>query len=182
MLNSFQSRKHTAEPTSPFRIARTSINRGEKGMKKLEFCCGGCEETKSRAEAEETLVVRASGSVHQARSRSLLSAGPRSLPKKQRAPAQKGDASVPRSGIQTRPRTGTNPAGEPGRAAAGSGRGEAKGKEGVVLASGGGFLRPGARNRWKGSGRRAPLACPPASLFDSRAQNKADPAWNWATR
>jgi len=38
-------------------------------MEKLEFCCGGSEETKSRPEAEETLVVRASGSVHQARSR-----------------------------------------------------------------------------------------------------------------
>ena len=44
-------------------------------------------------------------------------------------------------------------------------RGEEKGKAGVVLASGGGFLRPGARNRWKGSGRRAPLASLPARLF-----------------
>lgn len=118
-------------------------------MEKLEFCCGGSEEAKSRPHAEETLVVRASGSVHQARSRPLLSAGPRSHPKKQRRPG----------------RERIRPDNLGALLVVAAWRGEEKGKAGVVLASGGGFLRPGARNRWKGSGRRAPLASLPARLF-----------------
>jgi len=77
------------------------------------------------------------------------SAGPRSLPKKQRRPGQER----------------IRPDNLGALLVVAAWRGEEKGKAGVVLASGGGFLRPGARNRWKGSGRRAPLASLPARLF-----------------
>jgi len=84
------------------------------------------------------------------------------------------------------PRTGTNPAGQPGRAACSGGLAGRRERE-----SGGGagqrrrFLEAGSTQQVEGkraTGTACQPACPPASLFNRTAQNKADPAWNGTTR